>query len=376
MNEINNIDRYLRQITLKEFGLTGQKKLLQSSVLVIGAGGLGCPALLYLTAAGIGKIGVADFDLIELSNLPRQIIYTVHDIGKPKAEIAVNRLTSMNPDTKFNIYNNRIQNYNALDTLRKYDIVIDATDNFSSRYLINDACALLDKPLIYGAVFKMEGQAGVFNLKDPVTHLKTNYRDLFPSPVDAASSVSCDEAGVIGLVPGIIGMFQAMEAIKIISGMDTPLYNSIISYNASTNSINKFIVHPNKNPLSSIPKNESEFLSFDYELFCGASVNSENITINEFDDLRSNDKIRIIDVREINEYPPVDEFDHINIPLSLFDNFDWKFPDNTSVVLFCQTGKRSLIAAKKLYSKFPNLKVYNLSGGIEKWKENYLKVNV
>ena len=235
MNKENNYNRYQRQIQLKEIGQLGQEKITHAKVLMIGAGGLGCPALQYLAAAGVGTIGIVDFDVIEMSNLQRQILYTVDDIGQSKAITAAKKLSLLNPEIIIDVYNVQITNNNALEILENYDIIIDGSDNFATRYLINDACVLLDKPLIYGAVLRFEGQIGVFNLADETTNSKTNYRDLFPKPPDLDSSISCNDVGVLGVIPGIIGTMQATEALKIITGIGKSLTNKIISYNALEN---------------------------------------------------------------------------------------------------------------------------------------------
>ena len=211
-----NLDtnRYQRQIQLKEIGQLGQDKISNAKVLVIGAGGLGCPALQYLTAAGVGTIGIVDFDVVEMSNLQRQILYTVDDIGQSKAITAARKLNALNPEVKIEVYNVQITNKNALEIIENYNLIIDGSDNFATRYLINDACMLLDKPLIYGAVLRFEGQIGVFNWTDETTNNKTNYRDLFPKPPDLDSAISCNDVGVLGVIPGIIGTMQATEALK------------------------------------------------------------------------------------------------------------------------------------------------------------------
>ena len=369
MNSEKIDDKYQRQIILKGFGEAGQDKLSQAKVLVIGAGGLGCPALQYLAAAGVGIIGIVDLDVVDLSNLHRQILFTVDDIGKPKAQTAASRLQRLNPDIEIKVYPFQLTNTNALEIFTDYDMVIDGSDNYATRYLINDACVLLNKPLVYGAVLRFEGQVGVFNFENAETKIKTNYRDLFPKPPDAASSLSCNDAGVLGVLPGIIGTMQATEAIKIITGIGKPLCNKIISYNALENSFYEFNISPNAKTTELIPKNVAAFKSYNYEWFCNAFYDSE-INSEEFDAIRLSTSISIIDVREKEELPVIDEFPVTNIPLSIFKEADSTYFTENTVVLLCQSGKRSLTALKIMKEKFPKLKLYSLKGGILAWKIN------
>lgn len=366
MNLDNN--RYQRQIQLKEIGQMGQDKIAKGKVLVIGAGGLGCPALQYLAAAGVGTIGIIDFDVVELSNLQRQILYSVDDIGKSKAITAAKKLEVFNPEITIKSYNFQVTNKNALEILEGYDIIIDGSDNFSTRYLVNDACMLLDKPLIYGAVLRFEGQIGVFNLAKNETQIKTNYRDLFPKPTDLASSISCNDVGVLGVIPGIIGTMQATEALKIITGVGKPLANTIISYNALDNSFYDFEIVAN--PTLDFPKTKAAFLDYNYDWFCNSNLKVEKISIEEFETLRMQEKITIIDVREIGELPIVDEFPFTAIPLSEFENSISHIDTENKVVVFCKSGQRSQKAVKVLIEKFPDSEVFSLEGGIENWKNN------
>ncbi len=234
--------QYERQVILKEFGKEGQEKLRRARLLAVGAGGLGCAALQYLVAAGVGTIGIVDFDTVDITNLHRQVLYSFEDIGKPKAETAASKLRAMNPDAEIIVYPFTLTQHIALEIIAEFDLVIDCTDNFSSRYMINDACVFLGKPLVFGAVWQFEGQVGVFNLSNENDGYTTNYRDLFPNQPDLSRSLSCQEAGVLGVLPGIIGTLQATEAIKIITGIGKPLSNSILTYNALTNSFHEFHV--------------------------------------------------------------------------------------------------------------------------------------
>ncbi len=369
MNQGASYDRYQRQLLLKEFGKEGQDKLLKAKVLVVGAGGLGCPALQYLTAAGTGTIGIVDFDMVDITNLHRQILYTTEDIGKAKATTAADHLKKLNPDVIFQPYNVQLQTSNALELIANFDIVIDGSDNFSTRYLVNDACVLLDKPLVYGAVLRFEGQVGIFNLLDKDRNLKTNYRDLFPIPPAPGSTPSCSEAGVLGVLPGIIGVMQATECIKIITGIGKPLSNTILSYNCLSNQFYEFAVVPNEKGHSLIPKTKNEYLHFDYDWFCGTGRNRNEISSDEFDALRPEKGITIIDVREKDEWPLVTEFIHTQIPLSTFEEALPGISFNGKIIIFCQTGMRSLKAVKMLMEKYPGVTALSLQGGIEAWKK-------
>lgn len=374
MNKESNHNRYQRQIQLKEIGVVGQDKIALAKVLVIGAGGLGCPALQYLAAAGVGSIGIVDFDVVEMSNLQRQILYTVDDIGQSKAITAAKKIEALNPEIAIKSYNIQITNKNALEILENYDIIIDGSDNFATRYLINDACAILDKPLIYGAVLRFEGQIGVFNLEDEATDIKTNYRDLFPKAPDSASAISCNDVGVLGVIPGIIGTMQATEALKIITGVGKPLSNKIISYNALENTFYDFEIARQTNQSIDFPKSRSAFLDFNYDWSCTPNLDIDTLTVEEFDVLRKNEKITIIDVREKGELPFVDEFPFTIIPLSEFENRASTIQTENKIVVFCKSGQRSLKAIKILKEKFPDCQAYSLTGGIEYWKNNNYKI--
>ena len=218
MNSGKLYERYQRQILLKEFGIAGQQKLLQAKVLVIGAGGLGCPVLQYLTAAGIGCIGIVDNDVVSLSNLHRQVLYDTNDIGKSKVSVAAEKLRLVNSDTELIEYHIHLDKNNCLGIINEYDIIIDCTDNFASRYMINDACVLKAKPLVYAGVNRFEGQVAVFNVTRNEKVRTANYRDLFPVQPEQNEVLNCSEAGVLGVLPGIIGSMQASEAIKLITG--------------------------------------------------------------------------------------------------------------------------------------------------------------
>jgi adenylyltransferase/sulfurtransferase len=369
MSFTQNNDRYHRQIILKEFGETAQQKLLNANVLVIGAGGLGCPVLQYLAAAGVGTIGIIDFDVVTISNLHRQILFSTNDIGKQKATTAASKLAEINPEIKIQAFNFHLTNKNAFELLANYDLVIDGTDNFATRYLINDACVILKKPLVYGAILRFEGQVGVFNLMDNETKIKTTYRDLFPEPPNPLNALSCNEAGVIGVLPGIIGTMQATEAIKIITGIGKPLCNKIISYHALQNTFYDFEITPVLNSIETFLQNEMEFLNFNYEWFCSSKANIPTISIIDFEELRIKEKITIIDVREMNELPLVNEFDFTTIPLNDLPYLIATIPTENKIVFFCKSGNRSLKAVKLFYEKHPQITAFSLIGGLDAWQQ-------
>lgn len=377
MSDKNLYERYHRQIILPEFGEEGQQKLLRARVLVIGAGGLGCPVLQYLTAAGIGTIGIVDDDVVALNNLHRQVLYTVNDIGLSKAKRAAHILQQLNPEIKIISYNDRLATQNALTVIDDFDIIIDGTDNFSTRYMINDACVLLNKPLVYGAISQFEGQVSVFS-PHPLKggDEPANYRDLFPDPPKDGEVLNCAEAGVLGVLPGIIGTMMANEAIKLITGIGEPLINQLFTYNALNNQVYQLNLSARKETRSLIPKNEKEFLQIDYEWLCASPVQQAEIDSDIFNRMVTKGNIDVIDVRELHEMPTVNEFNHIRIPLA-------QLADNTSliksdtVIAFCQSGKRSLQAAKVLSGIFGNTKkVYSLRGGIVQWKQDRAKQTV
>lgn len=368
MNTSKKYERYERQLTLKGFGTAGQDKLFEAKVLVIGAGGLGCPALQYLTAAGVGTIGIVDFDMVELINLQRQILYSVEDIGKPKALTSAKKLGSLNTYVQFEVFQTKLEPSNALKIIKSFDVIIDGTDNFATRYLANDACVLLNKPYIYGAVLRFEGQVGVFSLSDKITGIKTNYRDLFPNPPKPETVPSCNEAGVLGVLPGIIGTMQATEAIKIITGIGEPLCNKIISYNALNNLFYEFSVSPYAKNFG-MPTTKKEFENFNYEWFCGTEKKPDEISVEEFDEMRKKKNLTVIDVRETDELPVVNEFNHLQIPLSSFENDFDKIKIKYTIILFCQSGIRSQAALKILKEKYPDCIAYSLRGGIVEWKK-------
>lgn len=369
MDKDNLYERYQRQIILPEFGEEGQQKLLKAKVMVVGAGGLGCPVLHYLTAAGIGTIGIVDDDVVALNNLHRQVLYSVNDIGLSKAERAAHILQQLNPDIKIIPYNERLENQNALMLFDEFDIIVDGTDNFSTRYMINDACVLLNKPLVYGAISQFEGQVSVFNFRQNENEEAVNYRDIFPNPPKEDEVLNCAEAGVLGVLPGIIGTMMANETIKLITGIGDSLANQLLTYNALSNQVYQLNLSARKETRSLIPKNEAEFLKTDYIWLCSSQISQAEIDADTFNKLIEKGNIDVIDVREPHELPAANEFINIKVPLAqLTDNRSLITSD--TIITFCQTGKRSLQAAKILNGIFGDTKkIYSLRGGIVEWKK-------
>ena len=373
MNDNTSYERYSRQLALKELGEAGQRKLSVAKVLMIGAGGLGCAALQYLAAAGVGTIGIIDDDIVTLSNLHRQPLYSMTDIGLPKAIQAAAVLRKLNPAIIIDAFNERLTVANAFEFIRRYDVIIDGTDNFSSRYMINDACVMNGKHLVYGAVSKFEGQVAIFNVLMDGTRT-ANYRDLFPQPPAAGEIANCEETGVLGVLPAIIGAMQASETIKLITGIGEVLTNKLFTYNALNNQTFVLELTAGKDTRNLIPPRAEDFLQTDYDWLCGTGTTSFEINTETFNHLRKQPSVLVADVREPGEIPVVSGFAHIHVPLgSVADNF----PDTAdeTIILFCQSGKRSALAAKLLYGKFGDTKkILSLAGGILKWQQDQLSL--
>ena len=355
--------RYARHYSLKDFGLENQQKLTNAKVLVIGAGGLGCAALQYLAASGVGTIGIVDHDLVSISNLQRQVLYANADIGKFKVEVAALKLKLQNPEVKIESFKIIVQNTNALGLINDYDVIIDCTDNFAARYLINDACFLLKKTLIFGAVYKYEGQVAVFNVADKDGN-KTNYRNLFSTLPNPKEVSDCNEAGVLGVLPGIIGIMQATEAIKLITGIGDVLINKILTYNILNYESVTIEITANTSVNEYIPKDEEAFKNTDYNWICeNIQIDVEELDATSFYQNNTLPDTLVIDVRESYELPKV-TFQNINIPLSTFDDLLPEINQN-NIILFCQSGKRSLKAGQLLVEKYKgSKKISYLIGGI------------
>jgi sulfur-carrier protein adenylyltransferase/sulfurtransferase len=265
-----DFEKYQRQISIPKIGVDGQQQLLDAKVLVVGAGGLGCPALQYLVAAGVGNIGIVDGDVVSKSNLPRQILFYESDLGKLKVECAKENLTKLNSAANISIFPFYIDNKNAIDIIQLWDVIVDCSDDFATRYLLNDVCVILEKPLVYGAIYGDQGQIAVFNLKQE-NNFSTNYRDIFSNSPAKGEVPTCEELGVLGVLPGTIGVLQANEVIKIITNLENCLANKLFLLNLSTYDAITFEVM--KNSTVKYPSTITEFELFDYESFCGTSKN-------------------------------------------------------------------------------------------------------
>ncbi len=366
------IRRYSRHLILPEVGLAGQKKIRNASVLCIGAGGLGSPIALYLAAAGIGKIGIVDFDTVDYSNLQRQILHSDADVGVSKADSAKATINALNPNVEVVLYKTRISSENALDIIRPYDIVVDGTDNFPTRYLTNDACVLLKKPNVYGSIFRFEGQASVFapHLGGPC------YRCLYPEPPPPGMVPSCAEGGVLGVLPGIIGCIQATEILKLALGKGTTLIGRLMLFNALDMKFRELKLRRDpKCPVCGDHPTVTELI--DYEMFCGVvpeplnpGQNPDEVTVQQMKAALDDPKlgIKVIDVRDPDEY----EIAHVagvpQIPLGTLPQRFTELDPNTQIYLHCKSGKRSMKALEFLRQQgFKYVK--SVKGGISAWSD-------
>lgn len=366
--------RYSRHILLDEVGESGQLALKNARVLVVGAGGLGCPALLYLAAAGVGTIGIIDGDIIHESNLQRQIIYISSDIGKHKASTAGYRLGKQNKLINYEVFDTPLTTNNVPKIILNYDIVIDGTDSFAARYLINDACVLWNKPFVHGSLLKFEGQVAVFNhlMNNTTQERSATYRCIFPTPPLSGSVPNCSEIGVLGILPGIIGMLQATEVIKIILGIGEPLADTLLLINALTMSFDKIEITRNEQNWETMPRTETEFAAMDYNFFCGEidEKNSKEITSDELLNLlKNNEELQLIDIRNADEQPSLETFlPPATIPRSipfirLKDSVD-SINRTVRTVIICQSGSRSRIAVEQLQNEHGYTNLYSLNGGV------------
>ncbi len=361
--------RYSRHLIMPEVGMKGQKKLKAARVLMIGAGGLGSPAGMYLAAAGVGKLGIVDFDVVDETNLHRQLLHGTNDVGRSKLESAKETLQSINPNVKIETYETRLTSENAFDIIQEYDIVVDGTDNFPTRYLVNDACVLLGKPYVYGSIFRFDGQVTVFDSKKGPC-----YRCLYPTPPPPGLVPSCAEGGVLGILPGIIGSLQALEAIKLIIEEGDSLIGKLVLFDALKFKFRELKLH--KNPDCPIcGNNPSIHELIDYEEFCGIpSVQdeqgdaSDNITVKQLKEkLDRGEDIFILDVREPHEY----EINNLNgylIPLNDLPDRINELDSSREIVAHCKMGGRSAKAVQFL-KQTGFKKVKNLAGGVDAWAE-------
>jgi len=372
--ELNNdeIRRYSRHLILPEVGMAGQKKICSSSVLCIGAGGLGSPIAMYLAAAGVGKLGILDFDKVDFSNLQRQIVHGTADVGRPKTESAKETIQSINPNVKVVIHETRISSENALEIISQYDIVVDGTDNFPTRYLTNDACVLLKKPNIYGSIFRFEGQASVFapHLGGPC------YRCLYPEPPPPGMVPSCAEGGVLGVLPGIIGTIQATEILKLALGKGSSLIGRLLLFNALDMKFRELKLR--RDPQCPLCGDNPAITSLiDYDQFCGIlpepespMTNPDEVSVQEMKRALDEKKlgIQVIDVREPDEY----QIAHIDgVPLFPMSTLAKRFTEldpNQALYVHCKSGIRSLNAIKFLKQQgFKYAK--SVKGGISAWSD-------
>jgi adenylyltransferase/sulfurtransferase len=361
-------DRYQRQLILKGFGAEAQHKLRDAKVLVIGAGGLGCPLLQYLVAAGVGHIGLADHDVVSVSNLHRQILFGMEDVGQAKVDVAKKKMASLNPEVNIKTWREKWNQQLCIEHFPDYDIIVDATDNFASRYMINDACVLFGKPLVFGAVSQFDGQVACFNYQQENGDFSVNYRDLFPDPPANGEVLNCAEGGVLGVLPGIIGSMQAAEVIKWITGLGKPLANRLWNYNALTQEVFMLQLSDNPQGKSKLPQSVDAFSKMDYEWLCGIP----QMAIKELDILEWKENHLgglFVDIREPHEQPKLDGLSGalglslVNMPLSQLESNLHTLTGN-HIVFVCQAGRRSLQAASILMKQNSAIEVYSLKGGV------------
>ena len=348
-----NSERYTRQTILKDFGLESQEKLAQAKILVVGAGGLGIPVLTYLNAMGVGTLGIVDADEVSVSNLHRQVLYCENDVGHSKVVVAMKKLANQNSDTKLVPFDTFLTRNNALGVIKDFDLVVDATDNFPTRYLINDACVILKKPFVYGALHSFEGQVSVFNYLEGPT-----YRCLFPNMPAANEIPNCNEHGVLGIIPGIVGNLQALEVVKILTGIGEALSGKLLLYNGLEQNIRKI-------EFSSNPMNlKIEALQSEYAFDCFTALNS--IDASDFEVLYQSKKVQTIDVRTMQEYQQFHLKNTLSLPLSEIENWKQQLNLNEPIYLICQSGVRSIKAQLYLQDYKPEANFINVNGGINK----------
>lgn len=373
------VKRYSRHLILPDVGIEGQKKLKAASILLIGAGGLGSPLAMYLAAAGIGRIGIVDYDTIDYSNLQRQLLYSTDDVGRTKLEVAAERIKALNPHVQVDTYNEPLTSFNALKLFEPYDIVIDGTDNFPTRYLVNDACVMLGKPNVYGSIFRFEGQLSVFGMPEGAC-----YRCLYPEPPPPGLVPSCAEGGVLGVLPGIVGCLQAAEAIKLIVGNGDPMINRLLLLDVNEMSFTEMKLRKNPNCVV-CGDNPTVTELIDYELFCGMPAHDHstynNGVVEESDvevrqmsvqtlksRLDAGDNLVIVDVREPHEWEisNLEKYGSFLIPKGKVADRVGELDKTAEIVVQCRSGGRSADVIRQLTPLgFTNL--WNLDGGINEW---------
>jgi adenylyltransferase/sulfurtransferase len=362
--------RYSRHLILPDVGIDGQRKLKAGRVLLIGAGGLGSPLALYLAAAGVGTLGLVDFDVVDVSNLQRQVLHGTKDVGRPKLESARDRIRDVNPHVHVEPYETRLTSENALDIIRDYDVVIDGTDNFATRYLTNDACVLLGKPNVYGSIFRFEGQASVFAVEEGPC-----YRCLFPEPPPPGLVPSCAEGGVLGVLPGLVGTIQATEGIKLILGVGESLIGRLLLVDALTMQFRTVRLRKDPNCPACGTHEIRELI--DYDQFCGVTGESTVTSTQEIPEItptelaariRRGDDIELIDVREPYELDIARIPDVQLIPLGSLPEALPTLDATRETVVICRTGARSGRAVRQLQAAGFR-RVWNLAGGIHRWAD-------
>jgi adenylyltransferase/sulfurtransferase len=349
------LTQYARQISLPELGESGQQRLLNGSALIIGAGGLGSPIAMYLAAAGVGRIGLVDFDVVDETNLHRQLLYGAKDVGRPKLVAARERLLDINPNTNIELHDAALSSENALEILKNYDVILDGTDNFPTRYLVNDACTLLHKPNVYGSVFRFEGQVSVFDAdRGPC------YRCLYPDPPPPHLVPSCAEAGVLGVLPGVIGMLQATEAIKLLAGIGEPLIGKLLMYDALASSFRRLTIPKNCHAHAPVTH------LIDYEGFCNPmDINAQQL----HEQLERGDDVYVLDVREPHEWSAGHLAKSTHIPMREIPSRLADIPRDRDVVVVCRSGGRSANVQQFLKANGIT-RVRNLIGGLAGWKRD------
>jgi sulfur-carrier protein adenylyltransferase/sulfurtransferase len=371
-DELSNeeIARYSRHLIMPEVALDGQKKLKQARVLTIGAGGLGAPLAMYLAAAGVGTLGIVDFDVVDESNLQRQIIHGTSDIGRPKMESAHDRINDINPNVHVEAYEEALSSENALEIFKDFDVIVDGTDNFPTRYLVNDACVLTGKPNVYGSIFRFEGQASVFWAKEGPC-----YRCLYPEPPPPGLVPSCAEGGVLGILPGAIGTIQATETVKLILGIGEPLIGRLLLYDALGMSFREMKLRKDPNcPVCGENPSVTELI--DYQEFCGIPQANAQATADEVPEitvqelkkrLDNGENLSVLDVREPHEYEVANIGARL-IPLNELPERLAELDRDVPLAVHCKTGGRSARAVKLLQETgFQN--AFNVEGGITAWSE-------
>ena len=361
----DELQRYGRHVVLPDVGLEGQRKLKAGRVLLVGAGGLGSPVALYLAAAGVGTLGLIDFDVVDISNLQRQVLHGTSDVGRSKLDSARDRIRDANPHVAVDTYEMRLTSANALDILRDYDVVVDGTDNFATRYLTNDACVLLGKPNVYGSVFRFEGQASVF-----ATESGPCYRCLYPEPPPPGLVPSCAEGGVLGVLPGIVGTIQATEALKLLLGIGEPLVGRLLLIDALGSRFR--VVSLERDPTCPACGTREIRELLDYDAFCGSGKSPDAGVISEMTPtelaqrLSRGDAPDIIDVREPYEWQIARIPSARLIPLGTLDREASSLDPSREIVVYCHHGIRSAHAAERLRAA-GFTRVRNLAGGIARW---------